>query len=192
MPYLYYGRMDREDIYSVIAYVRSLDPITNNVPDSKLDFPMNFIINTIPQKTSLKKRPEPTELIAYGAYLTNAAACEECHTPVDKGQIIKELSFGGGREFKMLDGSVVRSMNITPHQTGIGSWTEEMFVKRFTTYADSSYVPPFVAPGEFNSMMPWTMYGKMKEEDLKAIYAYLKTIKPITNTVERFTPASGN
>ncbi len=48
MPYPYYGRMDPEDIYSIIAYVRTLEPITNPVPDSEPDFPMNFILNTIP------------------------------------------------------------------------------------------------------------------------------------------------
>ena len=41
--------------------------------------------------------------------------------------------------------------------------------------------------GNFNTTMPWTMYGGMKEQDLKAIYAYLKTIKPISNSIEKFT-----
>jgi hypothetical protein len=45
-------------------------------------------------------------------------------------------------------------------------------------------------PGDFNSIMPWTMYGTMHEEDLKAIFAYLKTLKPISNTVVKFTPAA--
>jgi hypothetical protein len=46
-----------------------------------------------------------------------------------------------------------------------------------------------VAPGEYNSIMPWMMYAHMEEDDLKAIYAYLKTVKPIENIVERFTPS---
>lgn len=49
-------------------------------------------------------------------------------------------------------------------------------------------VLPTVNPGEFNSIMPWTMYAHMEEEDLKAIFAYLKTVDPIENIVERFTP----
>ncbi len=190
MPYLNYGKMDREDIYSIIAYVRSLPAIENNVPDSEADFPMNFIINTIPTKPVHQTRPEKTDLLAYGAYMTNAAGCGECHTQVDKGQIIPELMFGGGRDFKFPDGSVVRSANISPDQeTGIGKWTEEMFLQRFKAYADSAYVTPSVAAGEFNSIMPWTMYSKMNEEDLVAIYSYLRTVKPITNTVVKFTPA---
>lgn len=187
MPYLYYGKMDPEDIYSIIAYIRSLEPVENAVPESKADFPFNFIINLIPQKANSEKRPDKSDRIAYGAYMTNAAGCIECHTDVKGGQIITERAFSGGRAFQFPDGSIVRSTNLTPHATGLGLWTEEMFVKRFKQYADSAYVIPTVASGEFNTVMPWTMYGQMNEEDLKVIFAYLKTVKPIENIVERFT-----
>lgn len=191
MPYPYYGKMDPEDIYSIIAYVRSIPGIKNDVPDSQADFPMNFIINTIPQKANHQKRPDMSDQLAYGAYMTNASGCVECHTQVDKGQIIPELSFGGGREFMFPDGSVLRSSNISPDaESGIGKWTEEAFIQRFKIYADSAYVPPAVAPGEFNSIMPWTMYAHMTREDLSAIYAYLKSVKPISNTVTKFTAAA--
>lgn len=191
MPYPYYGRMDREDIYSIIAYVRSIPSIENGVPESLSDFPMNFIINTIPKKADLQTRPDPSDEVAYGGYMTNASGCVECHTQVDKGQIIPELAFGGGREFNFPDGSVVRSMNISPDEnTGIGKWTKEQFVARFKMYADSAYITPSVAPGEFNTIMPWTMYAQMKEEDLAAIYAYLRTVKPVENKVTKFTKGS--
>ena len=191
MPYPNYGRMDKEDIYSIIAYVRSIPAIENHVPDSEPDFPMNFIINTIPQKPMLQTKPEKTDLLSYGAYMANAAGCVECHTQVDKGQIIPELMFAGGREFKFPDGSVVRSANLSPDkETGIGSWTQEMFLQRFKVYADSSFTPPSVEPGEFNSIMPWTMYAHMNEEDLAAIYGYLRTVKPMTNSVVKFSSAA--
>ncbi len=190
MPYPYYGRMDKEDIYSIISYVRSIPAKENAVPDSKPDFPMNFIINTIPQKATHGTLPPKTDLLAYGAYLTNAAGCVECHTQVDKGQIIPEVMFGGGRAFQFPDGSIVTSANITPDkETGIGSWTKEAFVQRFKTYADSTYVGEPVAVGEFNSVMPWMMYGQMNEEDLTAIYTYLKTVAPISNSVVKFKAA---
>jgi len=60
------------------------------------------------------------------------------HTQVDKGQIIEKLAFGGGREFQFPDGSVVRSANISPDNSGIGQWTEEQFVLRFKMFSDSS------------------------------------------------------
>ena len=191
MPYVYYGNMDDEDIYSIIAYVRTLDPIENQVQESTSNFPMNFIINTIPHKGIPVKLPDPSDQLAYGGYLVNASGCIECHTQLDKGQIIKELAFSGGREFGFPDKSAVRSANITPdEETGIGKMTSDEFIKKFKAYADSSYTTPNVKPGEYNSIMPWTMYAHMTEQDLGAIYAYLRTINPIKNSVVKFTPAN--
>ena len=191
MPYLYYSKMDPEDINCIIAYVRSIPAIKNEVPLSAPDFPMNFILNTIPKKAGPQKRPEKTDILAYGSYLTNASGCIECHTQVNQGQIIPEVSFGGGREFMFPDGSVVRSSNISSDaETGIGKWGEESFIQKFKAYADSTYQAPIIEKGEFNSVMPWTMYGQMEREDLAAIYTYLKTVSPISNSIVRFTPAS--
>ncbi len=190
MPYHYYGQMDPEDIKCIIAYIRTLQPINNPVAESVADFPMNFIINTIPQKASPHKLPARSDLLAYGGYMTNAGACIECHSPVNKGQIITDLAFSGGRAFTLPDGSVVRSANITPDmKTGIGNWTEEQFISRFKMYADTGYHPQHVKQGDFNSIMPWLMYSKMNKEDLAAIYAYLKQVKTINNNVVKFTPA---
>jgi len=75
--------------------------------------------------------------------------------------------------------------NITPDTaTGIGGWTEEMFVNKFKNNASAEMVSS--KPGRQNTFMPWYMYGKMKEDDLKAIYAYLRTVKPIVNKVEKY------
>jgi len=191
MPYAYYGRMDEEDIKSIIAYIRTLKPIKNAVPESKSDFPMNIIINTIPTKASLTKIPAKTDLVNYGKYLVNASACKECHTKFEKGSLVAGTEFGGGREFPFPDGSLVRSGNISPdNATGIGNWSEAQFLARFSSRSDSATLTRKLQPGEFNSIMPWTMYGKMAEEDLKAIYAYLKTVAPISNNVQKFTPAA--
>jgi mono/diheme cytochrome c family protein len=190
MPYHYYSKMDPEDIKCIIAYIRTLPRIDNQVTESVSDFPMNFIINTIPQKAKPQKLPAKLDRLAYGAYMTNASACIECHSPVKKGQIIEELAFGGGREFNLPDGSVVRSANITPDmKTGLGNWTEGQFISRFKAYADTGFKPHPVKPGDFNSIMPWLMYSKMNKEDLAAIYAYLKQLKPIKNSVVKFTTA---
>lgn len=192
MPFPYYGKMDDEDIYSIIAYLRTLDPIENAVADSEPDFPMNILLNTIPVKNTPTPRPPKNDELAYGAYLVNAAACKECHTQAEKGQILEEQAFRGGREFNFPDGSIIRSSNITPDkETGIGNWTRENFIRRFKMHADSSYIIPAVNPGEFNTIMPWTMYANMTEDDLGAIYIYLRSIEPFENRVQKFTPASG-
>jgi mono/diheme cytochrome c family protein len=192
MPYHYYGQMDPEDIKSIIAYIRTLPSIPGETPASVSDFPMNFILNTIPQKAQPHAIPSASNSLAYGAYMITACGCVECHTPARKGQIVQELAYSGGRDFQLADGSVVRSANITPDPaSGIGAWTKEQFITRFTAYGDSNYKAPAVPPGGFNTVMPWTRYGKMKPEDLAAIYTYLKQLKPINNTVEKFSPAPG-
>jgi Cytochrome c len=189
MPYPYYGSMDEEDAKSIVAYLRTLKSIENKPADSKPDFPFNFIINTIPKKAQPTKRPVESDVLASGKYLVNIAGCVECHTQVEQGQIIAEKMFAGGREFALPSGLLI-TPNITPDkETGIGNWTKESFVARFRAYADSSYKPHKVGPNEFQTIMPWTMYGGMSEQDLGAIYTYLMTLKPIKNAIpEKFKP----
>lgn len=188
MPYHYYGKMDKEDIYDIIAYIRSLPPIENKTPDHSVDFPMNFILNTIPVKASFVQKPPKSDTLKYGAYLTNAAACIECHTQVDKGQIIPSVAYGGGRLFEMPNGKVY-SANISPDkETGIGGWTVDQFVQRFKAYSDPANVPT-MDPKEVNTIMPWSMFAGMDTSDLRSIYAYLQTVKPIKNKVVHFVEA---
>lgn len=192
MPYMYYGKMDPEDIYDIIAYIRSLDPLPSQIPDSEADFPVNLILNTIPQEAQPQKKPNSSDQVAYGAYLVNAGGCIECHTQVnEQGMIIPEKAFAGGRDFLFPNGSKVTSSNITSDpETGIGNWTSEQFIDRFKQYSDSTYLREKVKPGDFNTIMPWIMYSGMKEEDLRAIFSYLKTLPPQKNQIIRFTAAS--
>ncbi|HSD13666.1 MAG TPA: c-type cytochrome [Flavobacterium sp.] len=187
MPFHNYGKMDPEDIKAIIAYVRTLAPIENKVPESSSDFPMNFIINTIPQKAIPSKRPDPKNTVAYGEYLATASSCIDCHTQFEKGEFVAGAEFAGGREFPFPDGSIVRSANITPHPSGIGDLSKESFIALFKSREDFSKLQSGIKPGEYNSIMPWTMFGGMKNEDLAAIYDYLKTLKPIEKKVEKFT-----
>ena len=185
MPYAYYGKLEREDIYSIIAYLRTLDPIINESPEHKVNFPMNFILNTIPKDGIPYTKPPKTDTLAYGLYMVNAAACMECHTPVKRGKIIEEKAFTGGREFKMPNGWL-RSANITPDmETGIGSWTADIFIKRFQAYKDSDKLPK-ISKNQINTIMPWVMYGGMDSTDLLAIYKYLVSLKPVTHKVVHF------
>ena len=184
-----FGKMDREDLYDLIAYIRSLEPVKKDVPRSQPDFPVNFIINTMPQKAAFGKKPSSRDTVLYGAYLINAAGCVDCHSKTDKGSVVPGTEFGGGMEFK-LPTAIVRSPNITADQsTGIGHWTKGAFIQRFKLYADSNYHAPKVEQGSMNTPMPWSMYAGMKEKDLEAIYAYLRSLKPIQNQVVKYTPA---
>ncbi|MHA4844176.1 c-type cytochrome [Flavitalea antarctica] len=184
MGYKRFGKMDEEDVLSIIAYIRTLAPVDHKVATSTADFPVNFLINTMPEPAAFQPKPDKSDNVAYGKYLVNVAGCVDCHSQTDKGQIIEGTEFGGGMEFKQPAG-ILRSANITFDNTGIGSWTKEAFVKRFKTYTDSAYVPVVVKSGEVNTPMPWGMYGGMEQSDLEAIYDYLKTIKPIVHKVEK-------
>ncbi|WP_420153482.1 c-type cytochrome [Siphonobacter sp.] len=188
MPYQYYGRMDPQDVYDIIAYLRSIPAQENAVPESKADFPFNLVMNTLPEPASPQQRPDESDEVAYGAYLINAAGCKECHTRVEDGQIIEEEAFAGGREFPS-DLGVVVSANLTPDlETGLGRWTRQEFIARFKSYADATYEPRSINHGNFQTPMPWTMYGGMEEKDLGAMYAYLQTLKPVVNATQRFVP----
>lgn len=189
MPHASYGRMEREDLYAIMAYLRSLEPVVNDVPESEADFPMSFLINTIPQKATYSKKDDPENALVHGEYIFNAAACGDCHTRQEKGKPVKGMELAGGFEFPLPSGGVLRSANITPDkETGIGNWTEEGFVKRFKQYADSGYVPHTVTKGSFNTTMPWMMYRNMSEKDLKDLFAFLQHVKPVSNSVDKFTP----
>lgn len=185
MPYLNYGQLEKEDIYSVIAYLRSLQPVEGSFPEPKFDFPLNFIVNTIPKPGAFNLKKDEN----YGEYLVTAAACFDCHTKQEKGKFVGE-PYAGGFEFKFPDGSIVRSVNITfDEETGIGTWTREQFIQRFKMYVENGFVMPKVNPGEFQTPMPWLMYAGMTNEDLGAMYDYLKSLPKIKNPVDRFTPA---
>ena len=188
MPYKFYGHMDPEDVKDIIAYLRSIPAIPHEVPESEPKFPFNFILNTIPEAARPGKKPSADDRLAYGEYLTHIAGCVECHTPPDdKGQKLPGMELAGGWEMSLGNGYIVTTANITPDpETGIGKWTEADFVARFKTYSDSGYVLPAVRPGEFQTIMPWAMYTDMKTDDLAAIYAYLRTVKPVHNTVVKF------
>ncbi len=189
MPYLHFGQMDKEDVLSVLAYIRTLKPIPNDVPKSKPRFPMNLIERTIPCASNFQTRPDKNNTVEYGKYLVNSASCTDCHTQQVKGKPKEGLEFAGGFEFPFDNGFLVRSANITPEdETGIGKWTKEQFITKFKVFdkpADQNNVP--VSPGTFNTWMPWTYYAGMTTEDLGAMYDFLRTLKPVKNKVEKFS-----
>lgn len=190
MPYTNYRRVDKEDIYDIIAYLRTLEPIEYDVPGSSSAFPMNFIINTIPSDPDFVEKPDISDRVAYGKYLTIAGSCADCHTPIDdKGTPLLGMQYAGGMGFGIPTGGTVYSANITPHKTtGIGAWTEELFIARFKQFQDSTKLinQTLVKPGTFQTEMPWRYYSKMSEEELGAIFAYLKTLEPVEHSMIRF------
>jgi mono/diheme cytochrome c family protein len=188
MPYMEFGRADKQDVYAVIAYIRTLKPVVNSLPASRYDFPVSIMVNLMPMKASFTTIPPSADTIGYGGYIANFGGCVDCHTPFIKGKPNMAMVFAGGREFQLPTGGVVRSMNITPDDsTGIGRWTKEVFLARFAVFSDTVFKPYPVEAGAFNTVMPWIWFSGMTTEDLGDLFDYLHSLKPIANNVVRFT-----
>jgi mono/diheme cytochrome c family protein len=183
MPYDAYRFMPEQDVLAIIAYLRTLEPIANDVPDQRLNFPLNLIVNSIPKPAEPRavNRADPVD---YGRYLATIGGCIWCHTPVDDTQrSVPELMLAGGHEFPM-PGFVVSAANITPdRETGIGGWSRDDFIARFRRYQGPGGLIP-VRSGDLNSLMSWTRYADMTDDDLSAIYTFLMQAAPIANRVE--------
>lgn len=188
MPYPEYHSLTMEDLYSVISYIRSLKPVVNEVPASSIDFPTNLIIKMIPPESYIPITSiNESNSVEYGKYLVQIAACRNCHTPMERGEFISELNFAGGTPFS-INGRIIRALNITPDiETGIGRWTKEDFLNRFKQYENNIIK---LNQGELNTPMPWSLFGGMNEQDLSAIYDYLKTIPPVHHKIENTNKAN--
>jgi len=193
MPYRRYGRMAREDIESIVAYIRTLPALpAQTLPARTLNFPLPLVVRTMPTAASHEPMPDPADGVAYGRYLTNAAVCGDCHTPLDdQGAPLPGMDFAGGTPFMPNGVGLVRSANLTPDAaTGIGTWTEDQFLEKFRAFRGQA---PRVLEGNErlqNTEMPWTYYAGMKDDDLRAIYAYLRSLSPVVNRVEKFPAAT--
>ena len=186
MPYVHFNHMAKDDLLSIVAYLRSLKPIKNKIPARQLFIPISLAYPAQGLQPSIEGnvRPPESDKVKYGEYLTNAAACADCHTPMVKGQYDFSKMFAGGFTF---DAGIfkVNSSNITPDSaTGLGTWTEERFLNKFIPYREEKAYN--YDAGKQNTIMPIIPYAGMKDDDLKAIYAYLRTVKPISDKVEKY------
>lgn len=182
-----------EDLYSIIAYLRSDDrfvqPDQTVAHKSEQSFLTKFLVTIKAFKPfeypkEVIPLPDTTNLLAIGKYLTlYKYECYACHSKDfsknDYG--FPEQSkgfFGGGNKMFQLDGTPISTLNISPDkETGIGNWAEDDFVRAVKTGVVSNGQPALRYP-----MIP---YVNLTDAEAKAIYAYLKTVPPINNKVER-------
>lgn len=181
MPYPYLKHMSDEDLASVIVYLRSLPPVKNTLPPTEVIFPVKYLIRNVPQPvTAPVSAPDPSDRVKWGEYLVVRSACQECHTPmVGAGRRPPELAFSGG--FRA-DGpwGAVASANITPDASGIAFYDEALFISAMRT--------GYVKARKLSSIMPFAEYKNYSDDDLKAMFAYLRTLKPIRHRVDNSEP----
>ena len=157
MPYPRYARLSREDVESLVAYLRTLKAVEHSVPERRLPFPLPLIVRTMPKPAELRPMPSRTDKVAYGEYLLNAAVCADCHTPTDEqGTPLPGKEYAGGQEFKLPNGAIARPANITPDaDTGIGTWTEEQFIDKFKAWETTEPRALTAEEQRENTIMPW-------------------------------------
>jgi len=179
MPYGQYRHMSDEDLASVVVFIRSLPAAHNHLPATALPFPLNRLIQAVPQPVT-EPVPEPgiSNLAERGEYLALMANCSDCHTPVDpKFQPLLGMELAGGKP--MLAPGVL-SANITPDPSGIGYYDETLFIQVMRH--------GFVRARSLSWHMPWWIFRNMTDDDLRALFAYLKAVKPVHHLVDNTEP----
>ena len=189
MPYDEFASMSDQDVQAVVAYIRTLPAVHNEVPARKLDFPLPIIVKMLPKPlTGPVAEPDPKNSVAYGKYLVTLGGCQFCHTPADAHETpLPGKDFAGGHVFYNSAGGKVVTANLSPDPTGIsGRLTRDQFIDLFKAYDNAAGHSIAVNPKQ-NTVMPWTDFAGMTRDDLGAIYDYLKTQKPQHNVVQSFS-----
>ena len=181
MPYQDLRILSDEDLASIIVYLRSLPPVHKQWPQTKLIFPVNYLIRTVPQPLENPvPQPDLSTPEKLGAYLVGIAGCTDCHTPQDgHGQPLPGMYLAGGFVFEGPWGRVA-SANITPDPSGIGYYGEALFLEVMRT--------GYVKARKLSSIMPFGAFKNLTDDDLKAIFAYLRTVKPVHHRVDNTEP----
>ena len=180
MPYQGFRALSDEDLASIIVYLRSLPAVHKQQPTTELIFPVNYLIRNVPQPLEAPEAPDLSTPEKRGKYLVTISGCTDCHTPQDAhGEPLPGEDFAGGL---ILDGpwGRVASSNITPDASGIPYYDQAMFTQVMRT--------GFVKARRLNQIMPWQTYRGMTDEDIAAVFAYIKTSQPVRHHVDNTEP----
>jgi mono/diheme cytochrome c family protein len=169
MPFELYRRLSDTDLNAMVAYLRTVPAVSNKVEKSVYRIPLPPAYG--PPVASVPDVPR-TDKVRYGEYLAGPVGhCVECHTPLVQGRHDWSRIGQGGMEFHGPWGASV-ARNITPHEEGLGKWTDAE-IKRAITQGISK------EGGRLAPPMAYSLYAKVRDEDLDAIVAYLRSLKPL-------------
>lgn len=182
MPYQYFQSMSDEDLASVIVYERSLAPVHIKRPPTVLTEDIKKALQPLPAVAHVPE-PDQSDRLAYGKYLVTIGHCDGCHTPTDdQGNSIPGMAFAGGAPLIGAWGPdpkqiiTVASLNLTPDPSGISYFDEKMFINVIRTGS--------VQARPLANIMPWAYFRNLTDDDLKAIFSYLRTLKPVQHRVD--------
>jgi mono/diheme cytochrome c family protein len=170
MPTGFYKILTPDDLDGIVAYMRSLPPIKNKVPDPV--YKMQIPHHVFPGAEKAMSQADLSDKVKRGFYLVTIGHCLECHTPFGppgSGVDFQNSLGKGGREFKGPWGVAV-SRNITSSKDkGLGDWSDAD-IKRAITQGvrkDGTKLKP---------PMGYPYYAKMTDGDVDAVVAYLRTL----------------
>jgi mono/diheme cytochrome c family protein len=178
MPFMPFANLSDDDLTAIISYLRTQKPVRHAVRQQELNLLGRvigaFVLEPVgPSRPTVASLPrEPTA--RYGEYLaTSVANCNGCHTErnlMTGGYVGAMFSGGHTMGADKIPGRTFVTPNLTPHEaTGrIAQWNEETFIERFR-----------LGRGPDGTHMPWAGFSTMHEDDLRAIYRFLRTLPPI-------------
>jgi len=164
-----FHNLSDSDLTAVISYIRTQKPLAIKKPDNQLNLTGNvvnaFLVKPVGPSEEIKKVITPDTTAAYGKYLvTNVGNCSGCHTKRGLSGDYTGEHMAGGNEI----GEYV-TPNLTPDSSSrIFGWPQQQFIDRFRK-------GKLLAGSE----MPWNTFKRMTDDELKAIYKYLQTVKPV-------------
>ena len=163
----------------MVAYLNTLPAVAETRPRTEIDFPVSVLMKSAPAPVE----SPVTEPADRGEYLVKMGGCADCHTPKERGAPVAGKELAGGEVFRLGKFAVVAA-NITPDgETGIGRMTEAAFVRRFHEYREYQQAPLPEATQQNFTLMPWLQFSRYSEEELGAIYRYLRKQKAVANKV---------
>jgi mono/diheme cytochrome c family protein len=168
LPFMAFGDIAEDDLDAIISFLRAQQPVHHVVKPSEANVlgrvVKAFLISPKGPTMAVRKSVPPAPTPEYGDYLTHSVAnCVGCHTKMDMrtGKAIG-APFAGGME---IDGFVTPNLTPDPRWGWIASWPEEVFVARI-----------HLGRQRAGSPMPWDGFRGMSDDDLRAIFRYLRTV----------------
>lgn len=169
-----FHNVSKEDMTAIISYLRVQKPVKNKVPEHQLNVLGNlvkaFMVKPVGPAGEIPAAVKNDTSVAYGRYLAmNVAECNGCHTERNMAGAFIGEPFAGGKPMEAKGYPSLTPPNLTPDPTGrIYNWTQEMFINRFR---QGKLIP--------YSHMHWSSFKHMSDNELKAIYNFLRTLKPV-------------
>jgi len=164
MPSSNFHAMGDADVSAIIGYLRSLAPVKKTIPPLQMNAPGKVLMalgifgpRSLGEPISAPQPAPPLGTAEYGRYEVSIGSCRDCH-----GQNLAGNTNPNGPP---------PGPNLTPGGD-LASWTEQDFLTALHTGATPSGY-------NLNTNMPWKEYGKMTDDDLKAIFLYLKSLPPV-------------